>query len=146
MMNTKDNSKSSIGSVRHKPTYNSENLNRATDRAINDPNFLNSCMNLLRDLKLPAFKNSIVDHITRATKDSDIISLFETLDGYIEYKHQFHVQKALEENDPKKKAASQMRDETRENPSLKNHRTTVNKNIKNTQAVTESEERKIFRK
>jgi hypothetical protein len=103
-------------------------------------------MNLLRDLKLPAFKNSLVDHITRATKDSDIISLFETLDGYIEYKHQFHVQKALEENDPKKKGANQLTDDKRENPTLKHHDTAVNKSIKDIQAVTESEERKIFRK
>jgi len=89
MVNTKDNSKSSIGSVRHKPTYNSENLNRAIERAINDQSFLNNSMNLIRDLKFPAFKNSIVDHIRMATKDSDIISLFESLDGYIEYKDQY---------------------------------------------------------
>ena len=47
-------------------------------------------MNLLKDLKFPAFKNSIVDHVRKATKDSDIISLFESLDGYIKYKDQYH--------------------------------------------------------
>jgi len=43
--------------------------------------------------------------------DSDIISLFETLDGYIEYKDKYHVQKALEENDPKKRVANQISDD-----------------------------------
>ena len=114
MVNIKDNSKSSIGSVRHEPSYDSEKLNRAIERAINDQNFLNSGMNLLKDLKFPAFKNSIVDHVRKATKDSDIISLFESLDGYIEYKDQYHVQKALEENDPKKKDTNPMTDESRE--------------------------------
>jgi hypothetical protein len=118
MVNRKDNSKSSIGSVRHRPTFNSENLNRATERAINDQNFLNSCMNLLTDLKFPAFKDSIIDNVRKATNDSDIISLFDTLDGYIEYKDQYQVQKALEENDPKK-TTNQMTNETREKSSFK---------------------------
>jgi hypothetical protein len=54
------------------------------------------------------------------------------------------VQKALEENDPKKKDTNQMTDETRENPVLKDHERTVNKSLKDAQTVTQSEERKDF--
>ncbi len=75
-MNIKDNSKGSIWSVRHKPKYNSEDLNRAVDRTINGQNFLNSSRNLLRDLKFPTYKDNIVDHVRKATKDYDIIFLF----------------------------------------------------------------------
>src|SRR5438132_8899937 len=145
MVNTKDNSKSSIGSVRHEPTYDSENLNRAIERAINDQNFLSSSLNLLKDLKFPAFRNSIVDYVRNATKDSDTISLFQNLDGYIEYKDQYHVRKAIKENDPKKKTANQITDETRKNPihTQRTNRSRAN-SIKASQAVTESEERKDF--
>ena len=145
MVNTKDNSKSSIGSVRHEPTYDSENLNRAIERAINDQNFLSSSLNLLKDLKFPAFRNSIVDYVRNATKDSDTISLFQNLDGYIEYKDQYHVRKAIEENDPKKKTANQITDETRKNP-IHTQRTNHSRanSIKASKAITKSEERKDF--
>jgi len=72
--------------------------------------FLTSCLDLLEGLKFPALKNSII-YVKRASMDSDIISLFETLDGYIEYKDKYHVQKALEENDPKKRVANQISDD-----------------------------------
>lgn len=141
----KDISKSSITSIRHKPTYDSKSLNRAMDKAISDDSFLNRSINLLRDLKFPAYKNNIVDYIKKATTDSDIISLFENLDGYIEYKDRYHLRKAIEENDPKKKVANQITNETRQNPihtQQAHHRRT--NNIKDSQAVAESEERKDF--
>jgi len=116
-----DISKSSIGSVRHEPTHNSKSLNHAVDRAIRDQNFLDSCLNLIGDLKFPAFKNNIIDHVKKLTKDADIISLFESLDGYIQFRDQHHIQEALEVNDPEKKTESQITDETAANTSSKNH-------------------------
>src|SRR5215469_785753 len=109
-------SKSSISEIRHKPTHDSESLNQAVNRAINDQNFLNTSINLLEDLNFPAFKNNIIDHIKKI-KDSEVISLFESLDGYILYRDQYHVQNALEVNDPKKKEENQITDETRNGPS-----------------------------
>jgi hypothetical protein len=86
----------SIRADRHTPTYDSHSLNRAIDRAISDENFFASCLNLLEGLKFPALKGSIINYVRKATMDSDVISLFETLDGYIEYKDKYHVQEALE--------------------------------------------------
>jgi hypothetical protein len=112
LMTNQDRSKSSISEVRHKPTHDSESLNQAVDRAINDQNFLNTSINLLWDLDYPAFKNNIIEHIKKATKDPNVISLFESLDGYIQYRDQYHVQKALEVNDPKKKEENQITEQT----------------------------------
>jgi hypothetical protein len=112
LMTNQDRSKSSISEVRHKPTHDSESLNLAVDRAINDQNFLNTSINLLGDLNFPAFKNNIIDHIKKATKDADVMCLFESLDGYIQYRDQYHVQKALEVNDPKKKEENQITEQT----------------------------------
>ena len=106
LMTNQDRSKSSISEVRHKPTHDSESLNQAVDRTINDQNFLNTIIKLLGDLNFPAFKNNIIDHIKKATKDQDAISLFESLDGYIQYKDQYHVQKALEVNDQEERRKS----------------------------------------
>lgn len=91
----------------HIPKYDSHSLNRAVDRAITDENFFASCLNLLEGLKFPALKGNIIKYVKNTNTDSDTISLFETLDGYIEYKDKDHVQKALEENDPKKKVANE---------------------------------------
>src|SRR5215471_3576954 len=109
LMTNQDSSKSSISEVRHKPTHDSESLNQAVGRAINDQNFLNTSINLLRGLNFPAFKNNIIDHIKKATKDPDGIFLFESLDGYILYKDQYHVQKALEVNDQEERRKSNNR-------------------------------------
>jgi len=108
LMTNQDRSKSSISEVRHKPTHDSESLNQAVDRTINDQNFLNTIIKLLGDLNFPAFKNNIIDHIKKETKDPGVISLFESLDGYIQFRDQYHVQKALEVNDPKKKEDNQI--------------------------------------
>src|SRR5215469_7790817 len=117
LMTNQDISKNSISEVRHKPIHDSESLNQAVDRAINDQNFLNTSINLLRGLNFPAFKNNIIDHIKKATKDPDVTSLFESLDGYIQYRDQYHVKRGLEVNDPKKKEENQITDETRNGPS-----------------------------
>jgi hypothetical protein len=101
-----------IGVVRHNPKYDSCSLNRAVQRAVNDDNFLSSCINLLEGLEFPTFKNGIVDHAAKVTDDSDVLSLFESLDGYTEFKDRHHVQKALEVNDPEKKAENQITDES----------------------------------
>ena len=139
--NSKEISDSDIGAVRHKPKYDAGALNRAVQRAVDDENFLSSSIKLLEGLKFPAFKYNIVDYATKSTKDSDVLSLFESLDGYIEFKDLHHVQQALEVNDPEKKADNQMTDEVPESASFENPHTTT---IKNTQAVSESEERKAF--
>jgi hypothetical protein len=75
MVNSKDKSKNSIRTVKHKPVYDSNSLNNAMDRSINDETFLNRCLDLLAGLKFPAFKNSIVDHVKKSTSDSGVISL-----------------------------------------------------------------------
>ena len=140
-----DVSKDSVRAARHKPTYDSESLNRAMQRAITDENFLDASINLLKGLKFPASKGAIVNYISNVTNDPHTISLFQNLDGYIQFKDQYHIRKAIEENDPKKKLANQITDKTRENPAhtQTTHRTAAN-SIKASQAVNESEQRKDF--
>ena len=82
-------------------------------------------------------RNNIIDHIKKITKDPDVVSLFESLDGYIQYRDQYHVQKALEVNDPKKKEENQITDQTRNDPSSTGR--TIDKD---TETMNESEERK----
>jgi hypothetical protein len=138
-------SENTVIAERHEPKYDSKSLNRAMERAISDEDFLDSSMNLLRNMKFPAFKADIVSYIKKATNDDDIIALSESLDGYIQFKDQYHVRKAIEENDPKRKMANQITNESRNNPI---HRPTTysseSDSIKRSQAVNESEERKDF--
>jgi hypothetical protein len=101
-----------IGAVRHEPEFDACSLNRAVQRAVDDENFLSSSIKLLEGLKFPTFKNSILDYAAKATKDLDVLSLFESLNGYTEFKDPHHVQKALEVNDPEKKAENQITGES----------------------------------
>jgi hypothetical protein len=143
-MNT-DVSKDSVRADRHRPTYNSESLNRAMNMAITDENFLDTSIRLLEGLKFPALKGNIVNYIKNVTNDSNVISLFQNLDGYIQFKDQYHVRKAIEENDPQKKMANQITNETRENPAHTQTAHHIRANsTKTSQAVTKSEERKDF--
>ena len=151
--NSSNNSSSRISSSSaHKPAHNSDSINRALERAISDEQFLNSAIKLLlkdddrRRMQFPAFKKNILDHVRGITKDTDIISLFESLDGYIKFKDAYHVQKALEENIPAKKTAHQITDKTREHPNARtrNNTDSSRSSIKEREAVNKSEERKDY--
>jgi hypothetical protein len=106
---------------------------------------------LIKEMRFPAYKKDIINQAkhsastspTTAT-DSDTIALFESLNGYIEYRDLYHVQKALEENNPEKKKTYQITDSTREQPTVRTHPTTTDASIKEREAVNKNEERKNY--
>src|SRR5919198_1639258 len=98
-VNTKDKIEdNNISSTRHKSTYDTDSINSVLERAIKDDKFVSNAIKLLNGMHFPAFKNNIIDYIRSITADTDMISLLESLDGYIKFKDPYHVQKALEEN------------------------------------------------
>jgi hypothetical protein len=98
-----DSTKEAIGSARHIPTQDAERINRAVEKTANDPDFIDYAMNQLRGLQFPAFKHSIVDYAKNINADLDVVALFESLNGYMEFRDQYHVQKSLQENSISKK-------------------------------------------
>src|SRR5919198_1653288 len=141
----KGNLEDNVTSARHKSTYDTDSINRALERAIKDDKFVSNAIKLLNGIHFPAFKNNIIDYIRSiVTTDKDMISLFESLDGYIKYKDPYHVQKALEENIPAKKKEYQITDKTREKPVVRTRNTTADKSIKEREAVNKYEERKDY--
>jgi hypothetical protein len=148
-VNTKKNKgklENNVSSARHKSYYNTESINRALERAIKDDKFVTNAIKLLNGIHFPVFKNNIVDYVRSiTTTDTDMISLFESLDGYIKFKDAYHVQKALEENIPAKKKEYQITDKTREQPVVRTRNTTTaDKSIKEREAVNKYEERKDY--
>ena len=77
---------------RHKPAYNAPSLNRAVERAIKDEKFLRDALETIKPIKFPTYKREIVNYLktTNQEKDKDILSLFESLDGYIQYNDLYH--------------------------------------------------------
>jgi hypothetical protein len=71
-------------------------------------------------------------------------ALFESLDGYIQYRDIYHVQKALEGNSLEKKKTYQITDQTREQPTVRTRPTTADNSIKEREAVSKDEERKDY--
>jgi hypothetical protein len=147
--NKNNNNNSRISSSTNKPTHNANSINRALERAISDEQFLNSAIKLLlkddrRRMQFPAFKKNILEYVRGVTKDTAIISLFESLDGYIKFKDAYHVKKALEQNIPAKKKEYQITDKTREQPVVRTRNTTTDKSIKEREAVNKYEERKDY--
>jgi hypothetical protein len=142
----KDRSKESIDAAKHTPTHDATRTNRAVEKAARNPEFVDRALAQLAGFRFPAFKNNIIDHVKSInTHDKeDIVSLFESLDGYIQYRDEYQVKKAFEENVPAKKNGNQITDNTRERPDVRIRQTSADSSIKDREAVNESEERKDY--
>jgi hypothetical protein len=140
----KDRSKESIDAAKHLPAYDPERINRAVQKADRDPDFVDYAAGQLAGLQFPAFKHAIVGYAKSINAGEDVIALFESLNGYIEFRDQYHVYKALQENVAAKKKEFQMSDKTREDPDVRTRPTTADASIKEREAVNESEERKDY--
>jgi hypothetical protein len=142
-----DRSKESIDAAKHTPTHDATRTNRAVEKAARNPEFVNRALAQLAGLRFPAFKNNIIDHVKSINthdEEVDVVSLFESLDGYIQYRDEYHVQKAFEENIPAKKRDYEITDNTRESPDVRVRQTSADSSIKDREAVNESEERKDY--
>jgi hypothetical protein len=144
----KDRSKESIDAAKHVPAYDSARINRAIEKAARNPDFVNHAVAQLAGFKFPAFKHNIIDYVKSINADAEekeeILALFESLNGYIQFHDQYHVQKALEENVPAKKKDYQISDKTREGPDVRIRQATADTSIKDREAVNEREERKDY--
>jgi len=141
---TKDNSKTSVSSIKHDSTYNTDVINKAVEKGSRDANFLSHAASLLAKMQFPAFKNNILDYINKATTDTNVIALFESLDGYIKFRDVYHVQKALEENNPEKKQTYQISSETREGPNTRTRDVTIDRSTKERESTNANEERRDY--
>jgi hypothetical protein len=73
-----------------------------------------------------------------------VISLFETLNGYREFKDQYQIQKAFEINIPKKKTTNQISETTQKNPKGRTRSKTFDQSTKDSEVINESEERNDY--
>jgi hypothetical protein len=146
-MENGDNLRGNVSSDRHTPSYDTNSINRVIERASKEDNFISKAVSCIKEMRFPAYKKEIVDHATRnVNADSDMLALFESLDGYIEYRDLYHVQKALEENNSEKKKTYQISDQTREQPDVRKRDTTTaadDNSIKDREAVDKTEESKL---
>ena len=141
-----------VDAAKHMPAYEATRINHAVERAARDPDFVNRAVAKLAGLTFPAFKHNIIDHIrsinTRRNEEGqendDITALFESLNGYIQFRDSYHVQKAFEENIPSKKKDYQVTDNTRESPDVRIRQTDADASIKDREAISEREERKDY--
>ena len=141
---TKDNSKTNVSSSKHDPKYDTNNINKAVEKGSRDANFLSYAASLLAKMQFPAFKNNILDYINKATTDTNVIALFESLDGYIKFRDVYHVQKALEENNPEKKQTYQISSETREGPNTRTRDVTIDSSTRERESTNANEERRDY--
>jgi hypothetical protein len=141
---TKDNSKTSVSSIKHDSTYNTDVINKAVEKGSRDPNFLSHAASLLAKMQFPAFKNNILEYINKVTTDTNVIALFESLDGYIKFRDVYHVQKALEENNPEKKQTYQISSETREGPVTRTRDVTIDSSTRERESTNSNEERRDY--
>ena len=104
-----DRNDDDISSVRHSPEFDSESINRAVESASKNDLFIQKAMDLTKDLSFPALKRDIVNHVkaNSSSVDPEFVALFESLDGYIEYKDTYHLRKAIEQNNSEMKKTNQ---------------------------------------
>jgi hypothetical protein len=135
-----------IGLSRHKPIANPTAINNAVERATRDKDFLNKALESIEAVRFPAYKNEIIDYLKKATNitDNDVLSLFESLDGYIRYGSAKHIRRAIEQNTPGKKVQPQISQAKRENLDVRERETRASNSIKSREAVNRAEERKDY--
>ncbi len=141
---TKDNSKTNVSSIKHESTYDTNIVNKAVEKGSRDANFLSYAASLLAKMQFPAFKNNILEYINKVTTDTNVIALFESLDGYIKFRDVYHVQKALEENNPEKKQTYQISSETREGPNTRTRDVTTDRSTRERESTNSNEERSDY--
>ena len=142
----KKTAKDMVESSKHISTFDTDLINQALDRAIKDDKFVNEAIKSIESVKFPAYKNDILHYlkIENENADKEIVSLFESLDGYIQYKDTYHVRKSIEQNIPKRKLNNQISDQKRQNLDVRTRETRSNKSVKDREAINVSEERKDY--
>ena len=113
-----DRNDDDIRAVRHSPEFDTESINRAVESASENDLFIQKAINLTKDLSFPALKRDIVNHVkgNSSSVDPEFVALFESLDGYIEYKDTYHLRKALEQNNSEMKKTNQITGPARAHP------------------------------
>lgn len=112
------NDDDNIRAVRHSPEFDTDSINRAVESASKNDAFIQKAINLTKNLSFPALKRDIISFVksNSTSDDAQVLALFESLDGYIEYKDSYHLRKALEENNSEKKKTNQITSPAREQP------------------------------
>jgi hypothetical protein len=89
----------------HRSQLDSNLLNKAIEKAINEKEFINSSLNLIKDIEFPTYKYKIINLVEKLTNDKTIIALFYVLDDSLEFKDIEHIKHILEANIPAKNSA-----------------------------------------
>ena len=92
------NLSSKIESEKHTSRVDTDSVNKAVEKASKDRNFILNAVEQLDGLKFPAYKTQIMDFLKKNSARYELLSLFETLNGTIVYRDQYHVKKAIEQN------------------------------------------------
>jgi hypothetical protein len=104
-----------VESERHIPSVDSQAINKAVERASTDRDFISRSV---EQLKFPAYKAQILDFVKKNSA-AEVLDLFETLNGTILYRDQYHIKKAIEQNNSEAKQSHQITDDTRTNLNVK---------------------------
>jgi hypothetical protein len=141
-----DRNDNDIRTVRHSPEFDTDSINRAVESANKNDVFIQKAMNLTKDLSFPAFKRDIVNHVkgNSSSADPELIALFESLDGYIEYKDTYHLRRALEQNNSEKKKTNQITGPAREHPTEPSRTSSTSHVASKNESGSYREERKDY--
>jgi hypothetical protein len=141
-----DRNDDDIRSVRHSPEFDTESINRAVENASKNDLFVQKAMNLTKDLSFPALKRDIVNHVkgNSSSVDPELVALFESLDGYIEYKDTYHLRKALEQNNSEMKKTNQITGPARVYPTEPSRTSSTSYVATKSESGSHREERKDY--
>ena len=93
--------KESVYSSKHSASIDTDGLNNSVGQSISNQTFIERALSPLQDLTFPAFKEQIINHAANSNVDDDILSLYQTLNGYEAYRDINHIRDAFEVNRPR---------------------------------------------
>lgn len=89
-----------VRSDRHIAESDAKSINQAVEKANKDRNFILKAVEQLDGLAFPAYKHQIIVHLKKRYTNSETLNLYESLSGTMLYRDQYHIKKALEQNNP----------------------------------------------
>ncbi|HTH22666.1 MAG TPA: DUF2795 domain-containing protein [Nitrososphaeraceae archaeon] len=104
-----------IYSTEHKAEVDTASIHSAVNKASKDRGFIKRAIGRIEGLQFPAYKFQILDYAKSHSVENDVVSLFRSLNGTVQYHDRYQLKKSLEQENSEAKNESQISDKTRKN-------------------------------
>ena len=109
-----------IYSTEHRAEGDTASIHAAVNKASKDRSFIKKAIGRIEGLQFPVYKFQILDYAKSHSVENDVISLFRSLNGTMQYHDRYQLRKSLEQENSEAKKEFQISDKTRKGLQVEN--------------------------